>query len=131
MRLPVHSYRLRSVPASGARLLNCYAEALPPDAKTPILLTRAPGITDWSTVGVGAIEGLLPALGDLFVVSGSNLYQVDSNKTATLRGSVGTPNKIDMATNGEAVVVINTPNGYYWDGTTFAQITDVDFLGAT
>lgn len=128
LSLPIHSYQLRSKPASTARLVNCYAEQLPPDAKTPVLLTRTPGVTDWSTVGTGPIVGVLSALGLLFVVSGSSLYSVDSNKVATLLGSVGTPGNIQMATNGSAVVVVNEPLAYYWDGAVFGQITDPDFL---
>jgi hypothetical protein len=32
-----------------------------------------------------------------------------------------------MAANTDSVVVVNNPNAYYWDGSTFGQITDVDF----
>ena len=84
LSLPVHSYRLRSLPASPARLLNCYAEALPPDAKTPVLLTRAPGITEWTEVGDGPIYGMHYAHGFLYVVSGTNLYRVSENKVSVL-----------------------------------------------
>lgn len=128
MQLPIHSYRLRSKTASTARLVNCFAEQLPPDAKTPVLLNRTPGILLWTTVGTGPISGMLSAMGLLFVVSGSSLYSVDANRTVTLLGSVGTPGNIDMDTNGSAVVVVNEPLAYYWDGTTFGQITDPDFL---
>lgn len=128
LSLPIHSYKLRSRPASSARLVNCFAEQLPPDAKTPVLLTRTPGVTNWTTVGTGPIADMLPAMGLLFVISGPNLYSVDANRTATLRGNVGTPGNIDMDTNGSAVVVVNEPFAYYWDGTTFGQITDPDFL---
>lgn len=127
--LPIHSYKLRSAPASPARLVNCYAEALPPDAKTPVLLTRAPGLPQWTTVGTGSIAGMHAALNYLWVVSGSNLYRVDSNKNATLLGSVGAPNRIDIDSNTDSVVVVNEPDAYYYDTatSTFGQITDADF----
>lgn len=128
LSLPVHSYQLRATPASTARLVNCYAEQLPPDAKTPVLLARTPGITDWTTVGNGPIGALHAALGFLFVVSGSKLYKVDSAKNATLLGDIGIPGNIDIDSNTSAVVVVNEPNAYYYDGTTFGQITDADFL---
>lgn len=132
LSLPVASYRLRATPASTSRLVNCYAEQLPPDAKTPVLLTRTPGITDWTTVGTGPIGGLHAALGFLFVISGSKLYKVDSNKVATLLGDIGSPGNIDIDSNTTSVVVVNEPLAYYYDGTTFGQITDADFtaLGA-
>lgn len=128
LRLPIHSYG--TAPTSTARLVNAYAEVLPPDAKTPVKLTRSPGIAEWTTVGSGSIAGMHSALGALFVVSGSSLYRVDSNKNATLLGSVGSPGNIDIDSNTDSVVVVNEPNAYYWDGTTFGQITDTDFPGA-
>lgn len=132
LHLPTHSYRLRSTPASTARLVNCFAEALPPDAKSPILLTRTPGVTDWITVGTGNIVAMIAALGYLFVVSGSKLYKVDSSGTPTELGDIDTPGNVCMAANASAVMVVNEPNAYYYDGTTFGQITDADFtaLGA-
>ena len=127
LSVPIHSYQHRSRPASTARLVNCYPELLPQDAKTPVLLTRSPGIASWTTVGTGSIAGMLPALNKLYTVSGSSLYETDSNKVSTLLGSVGSPGNIDMAANGSAVVVVNEPNAFYWDGSTFGQITDADF----
>jgi hypothetical protein len=64
----------------------------------------------------------------LYVVSGSKLYSVDASKNVTELGDVGTANRIDMDSNTSALVVVNEPNGYYWDGTTFGQITDDDFV---
>ncbi len=129
--IPIHSYQLRSTPASPSRLVNCFPEQLPPDAKTPVLLTRPPGIPTWTTVGTGSIAGMHSALGLLFVVSGSELYKVDSNKTVTLLGNVGAPGNIDIDNNTFGVVVVNEPDAYTWTQSTntFAQITDVDFTG--
>ena len=125
--LPIASTRLRSRPSSTARLLNCYAEKLPEDAKSSVLLTRTPGVTAWTTVGNGPIHGMFATMGSLFVVSGTKLYQVSSTGTATLLGDVGTVGNLDMDSNGSVLVVVNEPNAYTWDGTAFAQITDADF----
>lgn len=127
LTLPFHTYELRSKPASPARLVNCYAEMLPVGAKSPIKLTRAPGITSWTTVGSGPIQGMHAAFSLLYVVSGDELYSVDSAKTATLLGNVGNPNVIDIASNKESIVVVNDPLAYHWTDPTFAQITDADF----
>ena len=133
LSLPFESYS--NPPSSTAKMLNCYIEQLPPDAKTPTLLTRAPGVLAWSTVGNGPIHTMIQAFGYLFVVSGTKLYRVDSNKTATELGDIGAVNAtgLDIDRNATSVVVVNRPNAYYYDGTTFAQITDSDFTsrGAT
>jgi hypothetical protein len=133
LRLPVHSYQLRSTPASTARLVNCYAEALPEDAKTPVLLSRTPGIVQIAGFGPGPVGALHFALDSLFVVSGSKVYKVDSTLlSAVLLGDIGTPGNIDIDSNTSSVVIVNEPRAYYYDGTTFGQITDADFtaLGA-
>lgn len=126
-QLPIASTTLRSRPSSTARLLNCYAEKLPDDAKSAVLLTRSPGVHAWTTVGTGPIHGAHAALGYVFIVSGTKLYKVDSAQTATELGDIGTVGNLDMDSNGTYVVVVNAPNAFYTDGTTFAQITDVDF----
>ncbi len=125
--LPIATTSLRSRVASTARLLNCYPEQLPADAKSVVLLTRSPGVASWTTVGAGPIHGMLSAMGSLFVVSGTKLYEVNDGGSATELGDIGTIGNLDMDSNGSSVVVVNEPNAYYWDGTTFGQITDSDF----
>ena len=124
LNLPVYSYSHRSQPFSTARLLNCYPELMPPGSAYPVILQRAPGTKDWSTAGSGSIRGMYQAeigfstgrLDRLYVVSGRELYSVDSDGTATLLGDIGTPNNIDFAHNDVALVVVNEPRAYHFDG---------------
>jgi hypothetical protein len=133
--LPVSSYRALSSAASSSRLLNCYAEQLPPDTDPPVALIRTPGITDFvlPTVGDGPIYAMIRASDTtgttLFVVSGTELWTVSETGTGALMGDIGPVNSIDMEWNGTHVVVVNTPNAFYCDGTSsgFGQITDADF----
>lgn len=135
LALPVYSYQHRSRPFSSARLLNCYPELMPPGGPYRAILMRSPGTKDWTTAGTGSIRGMYQAeiefstgrLDRLYVVSGRELYSVDGDGTATLLGDIGTPNNIDFAHNTDSLVVVNEPDAYYYDGTTFAQITDGDF----
>lgn len=129
LAIPFHSYQLRSRPASPSRLVNCFAEILPKGSKRPYALVRAPGIAAWTTVGTGPIVAMRKALGYLWVVSGSKLYRVDSNKTVTEIGSVGAPTRVKIVNNITTIVVVNQPNAYYYDTSTltFGQITDADF----
>jgi len=127
LNLPIYTYQHRSTPASPARLVNCYPEILPPGSAEPVMLTRAPGIKSWTTVGDGPINGMYAKAVEfaagrqdyLYVVSGSKLYHVDSTPTVTLIGSVGTANRIDMQSNQTNICIVNTPRAYYWDGTVF------------
>lgn len=132
IRLPIESYQHRSRPASPARLVNVMAEQKPEDARGPVMLTRTPGVASWATVGPGPIEGMFSAHGLLYVVSGGALYSVTSTPTATVRGAVGSSTEIDMDANDTSLVVVSPPDAYHYTPgtTTFAQITDADFLGA-
>lgn len=133
--LPLHSYQLRSKPASSARLVNCFAEPLPRGARAPYALTRSPGTLQWTSVGNGPISAMHYALGYLWVVSGTRLYRVDSNKAVVNLGDVGVPGRIDIDNNLSVIVVVNEPNAFFYDtaSSTFGQLTDPDFTarGAT
>lgn len=134
LNLPTHSYRLRSAPASCAELSNCYIEALPPDAKTRTVLSRAPGMRPFATIGTGPIRGLHTFDGDLFAVSGPNLYRMASDGTVT--GILSTPipgvGAVSLDHNVTAMTIVTNPDAFYTDGLIVTQITDADFtaLGA-
>jgi len=125
--LAPHTYKLRSTPASTARLLNCSAIKLPPEAKTQILLTRTAGPRIHATPGTGPMRGQHAFLGDVFCVTGTSLYKVDAAGTETLVGSIPGTGSVSMAHNIDTLVIVAEPNAYYTDGTTVSQITDVDF----
>jgi hypothetical protein len=130
LSLPVHSYTLRSTPASTARLVNCYIEALPPDAKTRTILSRAPGVTSFSTTGNGPIRGLHAAFGYLYVVTGTELYQLSSSGSPFPLGDIPGTGLVSMAHNIDTLVIVAEPDAYYTDGVTVSsvtQITDPDF----
>lgn len=130
LQLPVHSYNLRSTPASPARLVNCYPEALPPDAKTQLILSRAPGVTSFSTEGNGPIRGMHGAFGYLFVVSGTELYRFSSSGSPLSMGSIPGSGWVSMAHNIDTLVIVAEPNAYYCNPEIYGsvtQITDPDF----
>lgn len=137
--LPLQSWNLNSSkPASGSILMNCYAEQLPEDAKTPFLIQRTPGISTKATIGNGPTYNGHAAFGYIWVVSGTKLYRVSgptASYAATLIGDIGTisANGVDIEHNDTSIVVVNNPNAFYYNNSTstFGQITDVDFPGAS
>lgn len=106
------------------------AEALPPDAKTPVVLVRPPSVRSWGTAGNGPIEGLHTDHGSLYVASGGGFYTVTSAAVATFRGAYGSSTEVDMDSNVNGVIIVSPPLAYSYtvSGATFAQITDADFL---
>jgi hypothetical protein len=113
--------------------MNCHAEKLPDDAKTPFLIQRTPGIDTIQTVGSGPIHGMHAAFDNLYIVSGTQLYyKTDAaGSPSPSVGSIGTinANGIDMDSNDQYVVIVNEPDAYVYDtvGAALTQISDPDF----
>ena len=125
--VPVSSYALRSLPASCVEVVNCVAEALPPGAKTRLVLSRLPAPKHHATPGTGPIRGMHKFDGDLFTVSGTGLYRVASDGTSTAIGTIPGSGSVCMANNRDALVIVATPDAYWTDGTAVTQITDPDY----
>lgn len=134
MKTPIlgSTYVARSVNAAASRMVNLFPEMVPEGGKEPAYLMRAPGLRRLATVGTGPIRGLYAFYGQLFVVSGSFLYSVDSAWGSTLLGTVSGYGPVSMADNGTQLFIACNPNGYIYNASTgvFAQITDSDFPGA-
>lgn len=127
--LPLQSYQLASVQSSPERLVNCYIEQMPPGGKGPVKLGRSEGITTEFTVGDGPIVEIeyVPAFDKIFVVSGTKLYSVTQAGVVTELGTVGT-GRVSMSHNDASVAVVVSPAMFTWDGTTFTQVLDADFV---
>ena len=133
MKTPIlgQSYVVRSPNAAAARLVNLYPEALI-EGKEAAYLQRCPGLRLVATVGTGPIRGMWPLGGNLYVVSGTSLYQVSTAYAATLLGTVVGTGPVSMSDNGtQLFVAANGPSYIYNTSTSvFQQISDPDFPGA-
>ena len=139
MKTPIlgSAYVARSVNAADNRMVNLFPEVIPEGGKEPAFLNRAPGLNFLATIGDGPIRGLWVLKADptrAFVVSGNKFYEIDSNYTATLRGTLIADNlgPVSMADNGTQIFIAANPKGYIFNTSTnaFAEITDPDFPGA-
>jgi hypothetical protein len=135
MKTPIlgSAYVTRSVNAADNRMVNLYPEIVPEGGKEPAFLQRAPGLRLLTTIGTGPIRGLSSFNGNLYAVSGEDLYKIDSSYTATLLGKVsGTTTPVSMANNGTQLFVACDGPSYVYNSSTlaFGEITDPDFPGA-
>ncbi|MCC2649881.1 MAG: hypothetical protein K0R61_66 [Microvirga sp.] len=73
----------RSRPINPARLVNLYAEPAPANSVSPWILFGTPGQKAFTTAGSEDIRCGLEALGALYVLSGTTVYQIQRNGTAT------------------------------------------------
>jgi hypothetical protein len=137
MKTPIlgSAYVTRSVNAADNRMVNLFPEIIPEGGKEPAFLNRAPALKFLASVGTGPVRGLWVLKADptrAFVVSGNEFYEIDTNYTATLRGTVSGLGTVSMADNGNQIFIAANPKGYIFNTSTnvFAEITDPDFPGA-
>jgi hypothetical protein len=137
MKTPIlgSTYVARSVNAADARMVNLFPEVVPEGGKEPAFLQRCPGLLNLATIGSGPIRGLWTFSSDnstAFVVSGNELYKINTSYAATLLGSIPGTGPVSMADNGiQLFIACNGPSYIYNNNTNvFGQIIDSDFLGA-
>lgn len=134
MKTPIlgSTYVARSMNAADARMVNLFPEIVPEGGKEPAFLQRAPGLRLLANIGLGPIRGLWSYGGFMYVVSGNQLYKVNSSYSATLVGTVSGTGPVSMVDNGTQLFVACNGPSYIYNATTnaFAQITDPDFPGA-
>jgi len=137
MKTPIlgSTYVARSVNAADARMVNLFPEIVPEAGKEPAFLQRCPGLKLLSTIGTGPIRGLWAFSSSdstAFVVSGTQLYKINTSYVATLIGTVVGTGPVSMADNGTQLFIAANGPSYIYNNTTnaFSQITDPDFPGA-
>lgn len=134
MQTPIlgSAYVARSVNAADSRMVNLFPEVVPEGGKQPAFLQRAPGLVLRTSLGDGPIRGLWRMGAYLYVVSGANFYQVDSNWTAVVKGVISGSGLVSMSDNGTQIFIAADPAGYIYNASTdvFARIVDPDYPGA-
>jgi len=126
--LPLDSYRR----TSPERLVNCYAEAKPADAKGEVALVRAPGITriaDLSAPG----RGLTLFAGALWGIAGFRLYRIDVG-TGLIKnvGHINGTGRVSVASTMDRLCVLGGYTAYLVTSLgAVTKVTDVDFRTAT
>ena len=129
------SNKARSVNVDAQRTVNWYPEINGLGERSEMVLYPRPGLKLFTATGDAEVRG-----GEVFPVSGGDLYTVTGSElkkvtTAGAVSSIGTLSTTDglvsMAAGRDQLVIVDGPNGYTYDGTTFARITDADFPGGT
>lgn len=90
------------------------------------------GITQVADLGAGDFRGRYNLNGEPYFVISGTLYRLNANMTTTdISGAttISGSGPVSMAENGtQLMIVVPGSTGYIWDGTTFQEITDPDFL---
>jgi hypothetical protein len=88
--LATSDWRRSVAQSTPIKLLNRYFEQNPANQVDQVSLLTRPGLKRWLEVGTGPIRGIYSQPGSfsnaLFVISGEELYRIDTNNVATLLG---------------------------------------------
>jgi len=132
----VNSYQALSGLMSSERLVNFYPEIAPPQSPFRGMLIGTAGLKEWIDLErFEPIYGSIELGSFIYVVCGLGFYQIDSSKTAVLKGTLGgSPDRVMMTHNRTQItILLSNGDSYYYDtvGDTFAQITDIDYQDAS
>lgn len=111
----ISSNQGRAEAANGSRLVNLYAEALPPNSKAPVVLYGTPGTVQFVDVGGSSLLGLHRMDGLLYAVTENKIYLVESTGDVTELGDVILSGRVSIANNGRSLVVVDGTRGYAYD----------------
>jgi len=118
----------RNKKGNNETLVNMYADTMPPNAKSGVVLLGTPGWILKNTVPTAPILGMYYFKNETYIITREFLYKINSLNTLITVGAVSFPlkDKVSIADNGINIVIV-AGNGYYSDGTTVTQITDVAY----
>ena len=108
----VASNKSRSEKANGSRLVNLYAESLPPDSKSNVVLYGTPGTALFAELPTFPVLGLWVMNGTQYAVTPSNLYSISSTGVYTDLGAVNLGGYVSMSTNGTDLCMVDGSRGY-------------------
>lgn len=109
----------RSLPWSGATLINAFAERAEGDKAADFAVMAIPGLDVFATAGDGPIRGAIQGGIYLYVLSGTTLYAVIENGTVSEPlGTIDGTLPVRMAYNGSQVAIVGgtfNNTGYVYD----------------
>lgn len=130
VQLPIANgfYTSDSLPVSRQECVNAYPVIEEAPSLAQETLRGTPGVSEVASVGTVGCRGS-HRLGDTpYFVLGTALVSIDASGDETNHGTIPGTGPVSMAENGSQLcILIPGGNGYIWNGTTLAQITDGDF----
>lgn len=123
-------YQSQSIEASAQECINFYPQPLiTKGALNDDSLLNTPGIQLFSNVGTEGSRGLYLFNDELYSFNGTTVYKISELGAVNVIGIIDAGERVSVADNGVVmtIVVPETGNGWFSDGSTVEPITDLDF----
>lgn len=121
--------------AGNARLINCFAEEVGEEAKSPWVINACPGLTPFgAAIGDGGIRQFIEAGGFLYPVAGSQVIKLDATANTTFVGVIPTTGDVFMRRNRAVPPQIGiVSDGYFAvvQSDVLTTVTDPDLIPPT
>lgn len=128
------SYQDRSINYDAQRSVNLYpVKSESGTSKAPTGLQGTPGLLAFTTLPASPHRGSRSCLGRAFCVAGDGFYEVFTDGSYSLLGTLNTSiGFVCMSDNGQQVIMVDGPYGYILtlDTDAFQEITSDAFYGA-
>lgn len=117
LNFAAQAYQARSVQLLAQECVNAFVEPTPKEGKTEMPVYGTPGLSLFARCGPGPINGLHVMAGDLYIVSGAELWRVKASDVVSQGGGAVAPSKIgvmslsgilSMADNGKQLVMVDS-----------------------
>ena len=134
MRLSFASqaYQARSTQLISQQCINAFTEPSPKEGKTEVPVYGIPGLTLFSRMGQGPILGMHIMAGNLYVLSGDQLFEILASEvplgipvSATLIGTTTLGGLVSMADNFQQLVMVDGSSGWIYQPGGLNQVSTV------
>lgn len=121
---------------AGTDIVNWIPTAADAPSKSGMKLETPPGLRLFCSLGAGVTRCGYSAVGKMFVVAGSTLYEVRKDGTSSPRGTIPGAGRVMASHNqralGHEFCFVNGSAGYVWNTqtSTFSKITDEAYPGS-
>jgi hypothetical protein len=131
LNFAAQAYQARSLPVQAQQCINMFVELSPPEAKDEVPIYMAPGLSVWSRLGKGPINGFHVMKDQLYALSGGQLFQINANGLATSLGTTSIGNIASMADNEYQLVMVDGSVGWIYQPGGLNQVLLDTALGYT
>ena len=117
------AYQARSQQLISQECINAFVENSPKDAKTMVPVFGTAGLSLFSRLGNGPINGMHVFQENLYAVSDGALFAIDQFGNATLIGQTNLGGILSIADNGQQMIMVDGSAGWIYQPTGLNQVT--------
>jgi len=119
----------RSRPVNAARVVNLYAASTAEGSRTKVVLYGTPGQKEWHTIGGDTIRAGLESQEYAYILSGSILWRVESDGTATAcSGDLIPPTgEATLISHGSQIGLLVVPWMFVITGTSVVRVSSAGY----